>query len=105
MSNPIYFLGHQQRGNSDNVYAIVEVPCEKEIYPDLLFDQKALVLYGRRNGKLRCKIIEYLDRSEYRYRAVMELDYMDKSHLYKTKKFAKIREQVEKHLVWALLKV
>jgi len=54
---------------------------------------------------LRCKIIEYLDRSEYRYRAVMELDYMDKSDLYKTKQFAKVREQVEKHLVWALLKV
>jgi hypothetical protein len=24
--------------------------------------------------------------------------------LYKTKQFAKVREQVEKHLVWALLK-
>jgi hypothetical protein len=103
--NPIYFLGHQQRGNSDNVYVIVEVPCDKEIYPELLFDQKALVLYGKRNGKLRCKTITYLDRSEYRYRAVMELDYMDKSDLYKSKHFAKVREQVEKHLVWALLKV
>jgi hypothetical protein len=101
----IYFLGHQERGNSDNVYVIVEVPCDKEIYPEILFDQKALVLYGKRNGRLRCKIITYLDRSEYRYRAVMELDYMDKSHLYKTKKFANVREQVEKHLVWTLLKV
>lgn len=103
--NPIYFLGHQERGNSDNVYVIVEVPCEKEIYPELLFDQKALVLYGKRTGKLRCKTITYLDRSEYRYRAVMELEYMDKSDLYRSKKFAKVREQVEKHLVWALLKV
>ena len=99
-----YFLGHQERGNSDNVYVIVEVPCEKELYPDLLFDQKALILYGRRNGKLRCKTIPYLDRSEYRYKAVTELDYMDKSDLYKTKQFAKVREQVEKHLIWALLK-
>jgi len=103
--NPIYFLGHQERGNSDNVYVIVEVPCEKEIYPELLFDQKALILYGRRNGKLRCKTIPYLDRSEHRYMAVMAKDYMDKSDLYKTKQFAKVREQVEKHLVWALLKV
>ena len=101
----IYFLGHQDRGNSDNVYAIVELPCEKEIYPESLFDQKALILYGRRNGKLRCKTIEGLECSLYRYRAVMELDYMDKSDLYKTKQFAKVREQVEKHLVWALLKV
>jgi hypothetical protein len=105
MKNPIYFLGHQDRGNSDNVYAIVEVPCEKEIYPNILFDQKALILYGRRNSKLRCKTIEGLECSLYRYRAVMELDYMDKSDLYKTKQFAKVREQVEKHLVWALLKV
>jgi hypothetical protein len=100
----IYFLGHQDRGNSDNVYAIVELPCEKEIYPELLFDQKALILYGRRNGKLRCKTIEGLECSLYRYRAVAVLDYMDKSDLYKTKQFAKVREQVEKHLVWALLK-
>ena len=100
-----YFLGHQDRGNSDNVYVIVEVPCEKELYPDLLFDQKALVLYGKRNGRLRCKTITYLDRHEYRYRAVFELNYMDKSHLYKSKYFNKVIEQIEKHLTWALLKV
>ena len=103
--NSIYFLGHQERGNSDNVYAIVQLPFKKELYPELLVDQKALVLYGRRNGKLRCKVINYLDCTEYRYNAVSQLDYMDKSDLYKTKQFAKVREQVEKHLVWALLKV
>lgn len=103
--NPIYFLGHQDRGNSDNVYAMVEVPCDKQIDPELVYDQKVLILYGRRNGKLRCKPISYLERSVYRYRAIMELDYMDKSDLYNTKEFAKVREQVEKHLVWALLKV
>jgi hypothetical protein len=104
MKNSIYFLGHQDHGNSDNVYAIVEVPCDKEINPDLLFQQKALILYGRRNGKLRCKTIQGLECSFYRYRAVAELDYMDKSDLYKTKQFAKVREQVEKHLFWEMLK-
>jgi hypothetical protein len=104
MKNPIYFLGHQDRGNSDNVYVIVEVPCDKEINPDLLFQQKSLILYGRRNGKLRCKTIQYLESSIYRYRAVAELNYMDKSYLYKTKQFAKVREQVEQRLVWEMLK-
>jgi hypothetical protein len=103
--NPIYFLGHQERGNSDNVYVIVEVPCDKDNDPELVFDQKALILYGRRNGKLRCKTIPYLDRSEHRYMAVMAKNYMDKSDLYKTKKFDKVRQQVEQHLIWALLKV
>jgi len=98
------FLGHQEQGNADNVVVIVEVPCKKDIYPDLLIDQKALLLHGRRNGKLRCKEIMYLDSLTYKYKYIDKQNYKDKSWLYKTKEFAKIREQVEKHLSWALLK-
>ena len=99
------WLGHQEQGNSDNVVVIVEVPCEKDIYPDLLIDQKALLLYGRRNGKLRCKIINYLDFFDVKYKYIDRQNYVDKSWLYDTEKYAKVKEQVEKHLSWEMLRI
>jgi hypothetical protein len=105
-----YFFGHQDRGNSDNVYVIVELPYDEEGPHDyeksiFLLEQKVLILYGRRNGKLRCKTVRRLVRSDYRYKAIMNLDYMDKLDLYYSPEFDKVRQQVEQHVIWAMLKV
>ena len=99
----VTFLGWQNNGNADNVCVIVEMPCGKDIYPELLLDQKALVLYGRRNGKLRCKVIQYLDCLDVKWKYIDKGKYRDHLHLYKEPIFDKVREQVEKHYTWNLV--
>ena len=68
------FVGWQTQGNADNVCVIIEVPYLKTDYhPDDLINQKILVVYGRRNGKLRCKVESWLGNIEVHRTQFLEL--------------------------------
>jgi hypothetical protein len=101
------FVGWQTQGNADNVCVIIEVPSLKaELYhPDDLINKKILVVYGRRNGKLRCKVESWLGNIEVIHEYRYERNYEDATKLYGSPRFIKVREEVKKFLSWEMLKV
>ena len=88
--------------NEDNVIILVKLP-HGPLTPDSLFDDKTLMLYGRRTGKLRAKLIPWIDNNTVMIEAKIQKHYETVSM--KHRKLKHLLPQIEKHLSWALLAV
>ena len=98
----VEYLGWCQRGSADDVVIVVDVPDTKPLNPDSFLDSKALVLYGRRNGKLRSKLVSRLDTFQ------VILEYRERGYEkygFGLKKLKHLESEIEKHMTWAMLQV
>lgn len=99
----IEYLGWREKGNEDNVVIVVNVTDYKPLNPDSFLDSKSLVIYGRRNGKLRSKLISRLDTFQ------VILDYRNRGYDgpygLAQKKLKHLRGEIDKHLSWAMLSI
>ena len=102
----VQHIAWHRQGNADEVCILVDIPDHNGLTPDYFFEHYCLMLYGRRTGKLRAKIIPYYDAWS------MRMFGKDKYREYVTckpdlhqVKFKHLIPQVEKHLSWAMLKV
>lgn len=99
----IKYLGWREKGNEDNVVIIVDLPDHEPLNSDSFFDSKSLVIYGRRNGKLRSKLISYYDASH------VMIDYRNRGYSgpygLDQKKLKHLRSEIDKHLSWAMLSI
>ena len=57
----VHHIGWHRQGSADEVIIIVDVPHKEALTPDYFFEHQCLMLYGRRTGKLRSKLINLLE--------------------------------------------
>ena len=102
----VQHIGWHRQGNADEVFILVDVPDSKGLTPDYFFEHKCLMLYGRRTGKLRAKIIPYHDAWSLRmFGKDKYREYRRCNPSLNQVKFKHLIPQVEKHLSWALLAI
>lgn len=96
------YLGWCQRGNSDDVVIVINVPDTRPLNPDSLIESKSLLIYGRRNGKLRSKLISRFDTFQ------TILDYRERGYEkygFNLKKLKHLETEIKKHMTWAMLQI
>jgi len=93
---------HKQ-ASADEVCIIVDVPDSCGLSTDYFFEHKCLVLYGRRTGKLRAKLIPFYDAFKFRGYRGHNMEYSVCKPDLNQVKFKHLIPQVEKHLSWAIL--
>jgi hypothetical protein len=89
-------------GNEDQVMILVSLP-EKPLNPDMLFEDNTLMLYGRRTGKLRAKLISRYD--EMVKLSDLKLNKGYGEYCINNRKLKHLLPQIEKHYTWAILSV
>ena len=102
----VQHIGWHKQGSADEVFILVDVPDSKGLHPDYFFEHQCLMLYGRRTGKLRAKLIPYYDAFSLRmFGRGKHREYIACKPNLNQVKFKHLIPQVEKHLSWALLTV
>jgi hypothetical protein len=87
-------------GNEDKVMILVSLP-EKPLNPDMLFENTTLMLYGRRTGKLRAKLISSYDQMLMFGNHRINNGYGQ--YCINNRKLKHLLPQIEKHYTWAVL--
>jgi len=101
----VRYIGWHRQGSADEVCIIVDIPDNVNLTPDYFFEHKCLMLYGRRTGKLRAKLITLYDAFNFRWYRGHNREYTICKPNLNQVKFKHLIPQIEKHLSWAILSV
>lgn len=101
----VHHIGWHRQGSADEVIIIVDVPYHESLSPDYFFEHECLMLYGRRTGKLRSKLIPYFDVFGLRINRGRNREYAICKPDLNQVKFKHLIPQVEQHLAWTILKI